>query len=90
MINVTATDIRLGKRKDPRRCPVFRAIRRSIGGYIYVGNNAVQIRSHPSNVATVVALPMRVDAAITRYDRTGKMKPFSFKLAINTKSKTTL
>ena len=90
-INVTAYDIRLGRRNDICRCPVARAIARKLhrtvdSGEVTVTGAMVMIapkgRPQPITPSTLIHLPEVVTNWILTYDRVHLpvRQPISFEL----------
>ena len=81
-INVTARDAKLGDRYDPSKCPVARAMTRAFREDIRVGYGCVWRRGSEH---VVCYLPQGVAHALRRFDRTGKIEPFSFVVEMEVK-----
>lgn len=88
-INVLDSDIKTGRKYNPNRCPVAKAIRRTVGK-----SNLYSTMVFISSVEMVfknktffeLILPKKVEDFINSFDRGLKVKPFSFSLKIPKKA----
>ena len=83
--HITLEDIATGEREHCTRCPVARAIRREVGGTVYVvGINGLESGRVEyltrDGMRVAKDLPRQVGAKILCYDQTGVMVPFVFAL----------
>ena len=84
MIEVRANDIRLGKRKLPRECPVALALNRSLDlpSAVEVRNNVALVMGLSRKHAYALGLSSRSQFFIGRYDRGKSVKPFRFRILV--------
>ncbi len=80
-ITVTKEDIRKGKRFDPRACPVYWAIKRSVSNPSEFFVNRLALRSE-SCEQEICRFPDSVTEFIDRFDLKKPVKPFSFNLKL--------
>jgi hypothetical protein len=78
-ITVTREDIEVGRRYDPVRCPVARALRRSGMVYFTVMESAVRLRDEERHGGLLV-LPVSVQDWIRKFDRGEPVEQVSFEL----------
>jgi hypothetical protein len=76
LVFVTKADILAGERESGESCPVARAIRRSTGRRVFVGDEVDFFTTKWPEIK----LPAWVVSRIRHYDQTGWMKPFRFAL----------
>jgi hypothetical protein len=87
-VDVTAEDIREGRRRDCLGCPIARATRRASGFiWVYVHNPAdwewaVSLDNDRRELKLIADLPPEAGIAAKRFDQTGEMSPFSFDLTL--------
>lgn len=89
LIQVKQEHIDKGEREDCFGCPIFWALSEALGrDFSELGGSMVGISSkvimitRPFKDAVELETPGPVRRRIRHYDRTGKMRPFSFELAI--------
>jgi hypothetical protein len=80
-ITVTIEDIEAGRRYDPVRCPVARALRRSGMAYFTVMESAVRLRDE-EHYGGLLVLPGTVQDWIRGFDRGEPVEPISFELEL--------
>ena len=78
-IEITANDIRLGKRGQPTSCPIARAIKRELGDHPKVGGSgsfSIMLGGEYQRYSA----PDKAGKFVYRFDTDGKdaVKPFSF------------
>lgn len=74
LVRITSTDIRKGKRRDCRHCPVKLALDRTTGrSWMLSLTTTVESRT-----GAAITLPPEVSARIGDYDAGRPMTPFSF------------
>lgn len=79
-INVTAEDIRLGKRGTPNSCPIARAIKRRLTNRdVWVSDSEVWVKVP---FRRYVDLPKEARDFVKDFDRSRDVKPFSFNLEL--------
>lgn len=78
LIDVTADDVRAGRRRHPCLCPVALAARRATGTTVFV--TRADILVGPGQHFIRHPLPADLAEHIAAYDRTGVMRPFTFDL----------
>ena len=90
-IAVTEEDIRYGRPSDPCGCPVARAVRREllaryadgVGVVMYGYTISCWVGTRDGDSHHIREdMPEEVCNRIKTYDRTGKMEPFSFEIAV--------
>ena len=79
-IEVTAEDIRNGRKHDCQYCPVARAIARATGKETLVGLRTCQIRSSSYTPWCWLILPFAVLEFIESFDAGALVQPFDFEL----------
>src|SRR5208337_1065748 len=80
-ITVTIEDIEAGRRYDPVRCPVARALRRTGMAYFTVMESAVRLRDE-EHYGGLLVLPGAVQDWIRGFDRGEPVEPISFDLEL--------
>lgn len=80
-ITVTLEDIEAGRRYDPVRCPVARALRRTGMAYFTVMESAVRLRDE-EHYGGLLVLPGPVQDWIRGFDRGEPVDPMSFELEL--------
>jgi hypothetical protein len=84
-VDVTANDIRLGKRKDACSCPVARGIGRALRGLgVEVQSVSAGWQSLEVNDFEFADTPVKASRFIETFDAAGRkaVKPFSFTLNV--------
>jgi hypothetical protein len=89
-IDVLKTDIKKGKRREPRSCPVARAVCRTLrsqlknfeGVSVYGGPSGIALNT-TDDVSETIDAPIRASRFISKFDKGKPVKPFSFYLTIN-------
>ncbi len=76
-VEVTPNDIRRGIWGDSYRCPIAKALRRTLGGAWSVRDEAVGLGK---NTGQTIALPKKALSFIDKYDRWRTAQPFSFSI----------
>ena len=80
-ITVTIEDIEAGRRYDPVRCPVARALRRTGMAYFTVMESAVRLRDE-DHYGGLLVLPGLVQDWIRGFDRGEPVQPIDFELEL--------
>jgi hypothetical protein len=82
MVRVSATDIRKGVRREPKRCPVALAIGRATGQPWVASKKWLLPASHENEAypRILIATPPRLKAFMEAFDEGRPVRPFSFKL----------
>jgi hypothetical protein len=80
-ITVTPEDIEAGRRYDPVRCPVARALRRTGMAYFTVMESAVRLRDE-EHYGGLLVLPGGVQDWIRSFDRGEPVESISFELEL--------
>lgn len=74
-VEVTADDIKRGKKNEPEHCPIARAIDR-----LYPGNE-VSVNDDTAEIDDCTfSLPLIAERFVSRFDAGEKVKPFKFVL----------
>lgn len=81
-VYVTAEDIANATKAHAAQCVVARAVARTIpsASYIRVSDGLVRFNDSEKRMTYVFTVPGRVQAYISKYDRTGRAQPFTFRL----------
>lgn len=87
IVNVTAKDIREGRKSDCLRCPVYRAVSRRLGQmkYLRVFTQEVHYRKLRAKLTRTLKLPHHVQDWIYSFDLNGadSVRPIRFTLTLH-------
>lgn len=76
-IEVTATDIRLGKQQDPRSCAIARAVKRTMGDSPSVDGTEFDVTINDRTY--YYDMPKKAGTFVDKFDTDkSKVKPFTF------------
>jgi len=77
-ITIRASDIKHGRVREPRFCPVALAAKRAFKNMVFVGGRRLEVKKEGRRL--IKLLPLVARKFIRAFDNSRKVKPFSFTL----------